>query len=111
NVVKIDKSLPLELLAPLGCGIQTGMGSVMLVLKPRAGDSIVVFGAGAVGLSAVIAAKIVGCTTIIAVDIKDSRLALAREVGATHVINGAREDTLARIMEITGSGAHASFDT
>ncbi|PKP70908.1 MAG: alcohol dehydrogenase [Alphaproteobacteria bacterium HGW-Alphaproteobacteria-5] len=111
NVVKIDKSLPLELLAPLGCGIQTGMGSVMLVLKPQAGDSIVVFGAGAVGLSAVIAAKIVGCTTIIAVDIKDSRLALAREVGATHAINGANEDALARIMEITGSGAHASFDT
>ena len=66
NVVKVDDDLPLELVAPLGCGIQTGMGTVMHVLRPSAGTSIVVFGVGAVGLSAIIAAGIVGCSTMIA---------------------------------------------
>jgi aryl-alcohol dehydrogenase len=111
NVVKIDKDLPLELLAPLGCGIQTGAGAVMLVLKPPAGTSIAVFGCGAVGLAAVIAAKIVGCTTIVAVDVKEGRLAAARDVGATHAIDGRADNVAATIREITGRGAHFSLDT
>lgn len=111
NTVRIDKDLPLELLAPLGCGIQTGMGSVMLALAPPAGSSIAIFGAGAVGLAAVIAARIVGCTTIIAVDIKESRLAVAREVGATHVIDGRRDGIAEEIRRLTRRGADFSFDT
>lgn len=111
NVVKIDQDLPLELLAPLGCGIQTGMGAVMLALTPPAGTSMAVFGVGAVGLAAVIAAKIVGCSPIIAVDVKEGRLAAARDVGATHAIDGRAADVAAEIVKITGRGAHYSLDT
>lgn len=111
NIVKVDRDLPLSLLAPLGCGFQTGMGSVINVLKPRAGDAIAVFGCGAVGLAAVIAARIVGCSSIISVDTNVRRLHLAEEMGATHTINGAKEDISARIAAITGRGTHFAFDT
>lgn len=70
NLVKMPRTLPLELLAPLGCGFQTGAGTVMNSLAVKAGSSIAVFGAGAVGLAAVMAARIVGARTIVAVDIK-----------------------------------------
>lgn len=102
NVVKIDKDVPLDMMGPLGCGIQTGAGAVINALKPKAGSSIAVFGAGSVGLSAVMAAKVVGCTTIIAVDLNEDRLKLARELGATHTINGGKEDAVAAIQAATG---------
>jgi aryl-alcohol dehydrogenase len=70
-----------------------------------------VFGCGAVGIAAVIAAKIVGCTTIIAVDLKDGRLKLAREVGATHALDGSRTDLLDEVRRLSGSGTHFAFDT
>ncbi|HEY0276477.1 MAG TPA: alcohol dehydrogenase catalytic domain-containing protein, partial [Paenirhodobacter sp.] len=82
NVVKVRKDAPLELLGPLGCGIQTGAGAVLNALPVGAGSSFVVFGAGAVGLSAVMAARVAGATTIIAVDLVASRLDLALEIGA-----------------------------
>src|SRR6202167_2269836 len=85
--VKVRSDAPLELLGPLACSGQTGAGAVFNVMKPDLGDSLAVFGVGAVGLSALMAAKIAGCAPIIAVDIYDHRLALARELGATHVIN------------------------
>lgn len=110
NLVKVDPSLPLELLGPLGCGIQTGAGAVMNALKPQAGTSIAVFGAGTVGLSAVMAARVVGCATIIAVDILADRLAAATELGATHTIDAGNDDPVARIQEITGSGVHYSLE-
>src|SRR5690554_5202896 len=69
NVVKVDKDVDLALLGPLGCGIQTGAGTVLNRLKPEFGSSVAVFGAGAVGLSAIMAAKIVGCRQIFAVDL------------------------------------------
>lgn len=111
NIVKVDHDLPLELLAPLGCGIQTGMGSVMNVLRPQAGTSIAVFGVGAVGLSAIIAAKIVGCSTIVAVDVVPERLRVARELGATHVVSGRGENPVGEIVDLTGGGANFSLDT
>ena len=80
NVVKVPKEAPLERLGPLGCGIQTGAGAVMNALKVRPGTSFVVFGAGAVGLSAVMAARICGATTIIAADVVPSRLETAKEL-------------------------------
>lgn len=110
NVVKIPKDVPLELMGPLGCGIQTGSGAVINSLAPKAGSSIAIFGAGAVGLSAVMAAKIVGCTAIIAVDINDGRLDLARELGATHCINGAKADAVKEIRAITDGGAQYSLE-
>ncbi|RXG99382.1 NAD(P)-dependent alcohol dehydrogenase [Bradyrhizobium zhanjiangense] len=111
NIVKVDADLPLDLLAPLGCGIQTGMGSVMNVLRPQAGTSIAVFGVGAVGLSAIIAAQIVGCSTIIAVDVVPERLRVARELGATHAVSGGAETPAAEITDLTQGGAHFSLDT
>ena len=111
NVVKVDDDLPLELVAPLGCGIQTGMGTVMNVLRPPAGTSIVVFGVGAVGLSAIIAARIVGCSTIIAVDVVPERLRMALELGATHAVSGLSENVTAEIVELSRGGANFSLDT
>jgi aryl-alcohol dehydrogenase len=111
NVVKVDDDLPLELVAPLGCGIRTGMGTVMHVLRPPAGTSIAVFGAGAVGLSAIIAARIVGCSTIIAVDIVPERLRMALELGATHAVSGFSQNPTAGIVELTRGGANFSLDT
>jgi aryl-alcohol dehydrogenase len=110
--VKVRKDAPLELLGPLACSGQTGAGAVLNVIKPRPGDSFAVFGAGAVGLSALMAAKIAGCEPIIAVDIHAHRLALARELGATHVIdNSAVKNAVSEIRAITGRGVRASIDT
>jgi aryl-alcohol dehydrogenase len=104
NVVKVDKDVDLALLGPLGCGIQTGSGAVLNVLKPDFGSSIAIFGCGAVGLSALMAAKIVGCETIIAVDIHQNRLELAKELGATYVLNSKELDVVKEIHSITGGG-------
>ena len=78
NTVKVRNDIPIELLGPLGCGIQTGAGAVMNTLKPEAASSIVIFGCGSVGLAAIMAANVVGCATIIAVDLLPQRLELAR---------------------------------
>ncbi|HEX3611949.1 MAG TPA: NAD(P)-dependent alcohol dehydrogenase [Sporichthyaceae bacterium] len=110
NVVKVDQSAPLEMLGPLGCGIQTGSGAVFNVLRPLAGESIAVFGAGSVGLSAIMAAKAVGCTTIIAVDLKDHRLELAKELGATHGVNPSQVNTVEAIQDLTGGGVDYALE-
>ena len=111
NIVIVPRELPLELLAPLGCGLQTGAGTVMNSLAVPAGAGIAVFGTGAVGLAAVMAARIVGAAPIIGVDIVPWRLDLALELGATHAIDARREDVAARIAEITGSGVDYVVDT
>lgn len=111
NAVVVDPSLPLEKLGPLGCGIQTGAGSILGALDVQPGTSVAVFGAGAVGLAAVMAAKVAGATTIIAVDLQQHRLDLALELGATHVFNGADPELGARIVAATGGGVQYSFDT
>lgn len=112
NIVKVAKDVPLELLGPLACGIQTGAGAIMNTLKPHAGQSLAVFGSGSVGMSALMAANAIGLTTIIAIDLVDERLALARTLGATHVINpSSTPDTVAEIRKITGHGVNFSFET
>lgn len=112
NVVKVRQDAPLEILGPLGCGIQTGAGAVLNSLRARAGTSITIFGTGSVGLSAVMAAVVAGCTTIIAVDLKASRLALALELGATHTINSHDVDNPVRaIQDISAGGVDYALDT
>ena len=111
NLVKVPKTLPLELLAPLGCGIQTGAGTVMNSLAAKRGSSIAVFGTGAVGLAAVMAARIVGAQTIIAVDIKPRRLKLALQLGATHAINNRLVDLTRSISAITGGGVDSVVES
>jgi len=111
NVVKVPSDVPLEIMGPLGCGIQTGAGTVINGLKASVGDSIAVFGTGSVGLAAVMAAKAAGCTCIIGIDVKPNRLELAKELGATHVINAADKDAVDEIKTITGSGVEFSVET
>lgn len=112
NAVKVRDDAPLEMLGPLGCGVQTGAGTVWRALEVGPGSSFVVTGAGAVGLSAVIAAHVAGATTIIAVDVVPERLELAKELGATHTVNGKeQDDVVGEIHRITGSGADYALDT
>jgi aryl-alcohol dehydrogenase len=100
NVVPVDASLPLESLGPLGCGLQTGAGSVLIALGVRAASSIAVFGTGAVGLAAVMAARVAGAAEIIAVDLHPARRELALELGATRAIDGADPDLAAAIGRV-----------
>jgi aryl-alcohol dehydrogenase len=111
NVVVVDRDLPLELLGPLGCGVLTGAGSILVALDVQPDTSIAVFGAGAVGLAAVMAARVAGASTVIAVDIHRHRLELATELGATHVVDGSAADVVEQIVEATSGGADYTFDT
>jgi aryl-alcohol dehydrogenase len=111
NVVKVSSDVPLERLGPLGCGIQTGAGAVMNALNVRPGTSFASFGAGAVGYSAIMAARAVGATTIVAIDIVPSRLELAKELGATHAINSKQTNPVEAIRDITGGGVDYSLET
>ncbi|WP_329309922.1 NAD(P)-dependent alcohol dehydrogenase [Streptomyces sp. NBC_01262] len=112
SLVKVPADAPLDLLAPLGCGVQTGVGAVWNVLQPRPGDAIVVTGAGAVGLSAVMAARLTPATRIIAVDRVPERLALARELGATHTVDTTGADLAEAVADITGgAGANGVVET
>ena len=111
NVVPVPADFPLELAAPLGCGIQTGVGAVLNSLAVPAGASIAVFGAGSVGLSAIMGAVIAGCSPIIAVDVRPERLALARELGATHAIDAGTGGTVAAIEAIVPGGVRYSVET
>ncbi len=111
NLVKVPKDLPLEMLALLGCGMQTGAGTVMNSLKATKDSSIAIFGTGAVGLAAVMAARIVGASPIIGVDIKPKRLELALELGATRVFNNRQDDVASHITDITGSGVDYVVET
>ncbi|WP_110588206.1 NAD(P)-dependent alcohol dehydrogenase [Microbacterium suaedae] len=111
SVVKVDDDVPLDVLGPLGCGIQTGAGAVITALRPEAGSTLAVFGAGAVGLAGVLGAVAVGVGQIIAVDVNPDRLALAAELGATHTVNAKEEDVPARIKEITGVGVDYALET
>jgi aryl-alcohol dehydrogenase len=110
NVVKVRDDIPLEILGPMGCGVMTGAGAVMNSLQPRPGASIAIFGVGPVGMSAVLAAVVCGCTTIIAVDIHSDRLEMARELGATHIVNASQVDPVEAILDITGGGAEFSLE-
>lgn len=111
NVVKVDQEVDLALLGPLGCGIQTGAGTVLNRLKPEFGTSIAIYGCGAVGLSAIMAAKIAGCQQIFAIDVHDSRLQLARELGATHALNGKQVDVVKEIKDASGGGVHYAVES
>ncbi|HZK32281.1 MAG TPA: NAD(P)-dependent alcohol dehydrogenase [Corynebacterium sp.] len=109
-LVKVDKDIDLELLGPLACGITTGAGAVFHTAQPRPGESIVIIGAGAVGLAAVMAARNTPATTIIAMDLQDSRLELAGEFGATHTVNTAERGIVEAVTEICGGPADYVLD-
>ncbi len=110
--VKVRKDAPLDLLGPLACSGHTGARAVLNVMRPRSGDSIAIFGVGAVGLSALMAARIAGCAPIIAVDVHDRRLALARELGADRLIRARfAGEVLGEIRKFVASGVHYAIYT
>lgn len=107
NAVKVEQDLPLHLLGPLGCGIQTGAGAVLNSCKVRAGSSVAVIGTGAVGISAVMAARIAGAAIVVALDLNKERIELARELGATH---GFLADSADYPAHAAAAGCAAGFD-
>ena len=102
--------MPLEILGPMGCGIQTGAGAVMNSLQARPGSSIAIFGVGPVGMSAVLGAVVCGCTNIIAVDLSPERLEVAKELGATHTLNANEVNPVEAILDLTGGGPNYSLE-
>lgn len=111
SLVKIDASLPLAEAALFGCAVLTGVGAVVNTAQVAPGTSVAVFGMGGVGLSAIMGARAVGAYPIVAVDLLDDKLKLAREVGATHTVNVAQEDPIAAIREVTSGGADYAFES
>lgn len=111
TAVKLPPDMPLEIAAPLGCGVITGAGSVIESLRVGAGSTIAIFGVGGVGMSAVMAARLVGAERIVAIDTNASRLELAKELGATDVFAAGTEDLVARIRAVTGRGVNFSLNT
>lgn len=104
NAIKVAKDVPFHILAPLGCGVQTGAGAVLNTMRPEAGSDIAVFGAGGVGMSAIMAARIAGCANIVAVDQAAARLDLARELGATATINVGEANPSEKLREMFPGG-------
>jgi aryl-alcohol dehydrogenase len=111
TAVKVRKDVPLEKLGPLGCGVITGAGAVIETFRMRPGETIAIFGVGGVGLSAVMAAKLIGARRIVAIDRNPDRLELAREFGATDQIGADEEDIAKKIRAVTGRGVDYSFNT
>ena len=101
SVIKVPREAPLELLGPLACGIQTGAQSVLNVLRPEPGSTLAVFGAGGVGLSALIAAVHLTGAAVAVVDVNPARLELATRLGAAHAINARDQDPVEALQKIT----------
>ena len=111
GVVKVKKDAPLELLGPLGCGVQTGAGAVFNVFKMKPGQTLAVFGTGALGLSAVMAARIAGAARIVAIDLHPHRLQLGAELGAHEVIEVGNDPFAARVLKSLPNGFDFALDT
>jgi alcohol dehydrogenase len=110
SLVKIDKSLPLAEAALFGCAVMTGVGAVVNTAQIRAGASTVVVGLGGVGLASVLGAKAAGARQIVAVDLSEEKLSLARSLGATHTFNASEPDCIEKVREATSGGAEFAFE-
>ena len=110
SAIKIDQAIPLDRAALVGCGVMTGVGAVINAAKVPSGSSVVVFGCGGVGLSIIQGARLVAANPIIAVDIADNKLDMAKSFGATHTINGKQSDLMEEIMSLTNGGADYAFE-
>jgi len=109
-VIKINPDYPLDRAAIIGCGVCSGLGSVLKTANVRPGSTVAVVGGGGVGLSAVQGARIAGARRIILVEIQPEKFDLARKAGATDCINAADGDPVEQIMEMTGGGVDYSFE-
>jgi S-(hydroxymethyl)glutathione dehydrogenase/alcohol dehydrogenase len=111
SCVKIREDAPLDKVCLLGCGVTTGMGASINTGAVQVGESVVIWGVGGVGLSAVIGAKLAGAGKIIAIARNPKKLAMAKEFGADYAIDASAEDPVAKVMEITGGGADCAVET
>jgi alcohol dehydrogenase len=111
SLVKIDTELPLAVAALFGCAVMTGVGAVFNTARIPSGASVAIFGLGGVGLSAVMGAKAAGAYPTIAIDPMEDKLALARELGATHEVNIMKDDPVQAIKELTQGGAEFVFES
>ena len=109
-LVKIDDEMPLDRAALIGCAVTTGLGAVFRTARVAPGESIVVIGCGGIGLSAIQGARIAGANKIIAVDMSESKLELAQQLGATHLIDASEVDAVDAVTSLTGGGVHHSFE-
>ncbi|KKA43630.1 MULTISPECIES: S-(hydroxymethyl)glutathione dehydrogenase/class III alcohol dehydrogenase [unclassified Salinivibrio] len=112
SLAKVSKAAPLEEVCLLGCGVTTGMGAVMNTAKVEKGDTVAIFGLGGIGLSAIIGARMAGASRIIGIDINESKFTLAKQLGATDVINPQDYDKPIQqvIVEMTDGGVDYSFE-
>lgn len=107
---KLPDSISLELAGTLGCGVPTGAGSILNVLRPQPGSTLAVFGLGAVGLSAVAAARFSGCSRIVGVDLNPARLELAQEFGVTDVVDAGAEDSIQAVQRLIPGGVDGAIE-
>jgi alcohol dehydrogenase len=110
SLVKIDSSFPLEKAALFGCAILTGVGAVVNTAKVEPGQSVAVFGLGGVGLSVIMGARVAGAYPIIAVDVLEDKLALAKQIGASHTVNARIEEPVQTLKELSGGGTEYVFE-
>jgi S-(hydroxymethyl)glutathione dehydrogenase/alcohol dehydrogenase len=110
QIVKIDPSVPLDLICLAGCGVTTGLGAVFNVADVRPGESVAVVGCGGVGLNVVQGARIAGAATIVAVDTNPKKLALARELGATHAVDPSESTIADAVRAVVPRGVDAAFE-
>ncbi len=110
NAVKIDKSIPFDKAALVGCAVMTGVGAAINTARVEPGSSVAVFGCGGIGLSIIQGARLAGAGKIIAVDLADNKLEMAVKFGATHTINGGSEDAVETIQALTDGGADYAFE-
>jgi S-(hydroxymethyl)glutathione dehydrogenase/alcohol dehydrogenase len=109
-IVKIREDMPLDRASLIGCGVMTGVGAVFRTARVEPGETVAVFGAGGIGLGAIQGARIAGAGRIIAVDMLDNKLEIARQMGATDTVNAADTDAVGAIHEMTSGGVHKSFE-
>ncbi len=109
-IVKIRKDMPLDRAALIGCGVLTGTGAVFRTAGVRPGETVAVVGCGGIGLAAIQGARIAGAGRIIAIDMVDSKLEIARQMGATDTVNAGETDPVMAVLEMTGGGVHYSFE-
>lgn len=110
GLVKIREDMPLDRAALIGCGVTTGLGAVFNTAKVEPGTTVAVIGCGGIGLNAIQGARIAGAGRIIAIDMLDNKLELARQFGATDTVNASEGDPVAQVVEMTGGGVHYSFE-
>jgi len=109
-IVKIRQDMPLDRAALIGCGVVTGVGAALNTAKVEPGSTVAVYGAGGVGLAVIQGARIAGARQIIAVDVVESKLALAKELGATHIVDASSREPAKAVRELTDGGVDYAFE-